>query len=143
MLHSINAFTLGVQAVNPDATVHVVFTGSWDDVGLQTNAVNAMASQSIDCIAQYQDYTKTINEMCEAAGIYAIGYHVDASELAPARFLTGTLDICTKQTEVFRDTIAGNFPAGIVSGGYQEGMTANAEILGMDFLIQGIVGLDN
>lgn len=194
VLHSINAFTLGVQAVNPDATVHVVFTGSWDDVGLQTNAVNAMASQSIDCIAQYQDYTKTINEMCEAAGIYAIGYHVDASELAPARFLTGTLDICTKQTEVFRDTIAGNFPVGIVSGGYQEGMTANAEcadfvpdevktkvqevidqmkegtftvfegpiykqdgeivyeegyvptdteILGMDFLIQGIVGLDN
>ena len=194
VMHSINAFTLGVQSVNPDATVNVIFTGSWDDVGLQTNAVNAMASQSIDCIAQYQDYTKTICEMCEAKGIYVVGYHVDGSEIAPNTFITGTLDICTRQTEVFKQTIEGNFPAGIVSGGYPEAMVANAEcgtfvpddvkaqvaakveemkagtfdvfkgpiykqdgsiayeedytattdeILGMDFLIQGIVGLDN
>ena len=194
VMHSINAFALGVQSVNPDATVHVVFTGSWDDVGSQTDAVNAMASQNIDCIAQYQDYTKTICEMCEAAGIYVVGYHIDGSDIAPNTFITGTIDICTKQTEVFRETIEGNFPAGIVSGGYPEGMTGNApcgacvpddvkavvedtvemmkegtfeifagpiykqegtiayeegytptteEILGMDFLVQGVVGLDN
>ena len=127
VMHSINAFALGVQSVNPDADVHVIFTGSWDDVGLQTNAVNAMASQSIDCIAQYQDYTKTISEMCEAAGIYVVGYHVDASDLAPNTFITGTVDVCTKQTQVFRDTIAGNFVSGIIGGGYAEGMTGNAE----------------
>lgn len=194
VMYSVDAFALGVQSVNPDATVHVVFTGSWDDVGLQTDAVNAMASQNIDCIAQYQDYTKTICEMCEAAGIYVIGYHVDASDIAPNTFLTGTIDICKRQTEVFRETIEGNFPAGIVSGGYPEGMVANAEcsdvvpdevkaqvdaavkaagdgslnvyagpvylqdgsivyeegytptteeILGIDFLVQGTVGLDN
>ena len=194
VMYSVNAFTLGVQSVNPDATVHVVFTGSWDDVGTQTDAVNAMASQNIDCIAQYQDYTKTICEMCEAAGIYVVGYHIDASDIAPNTFITGTIDICTRQTEVFRETIEGNFPAGVVSGGYPEGMTGNAEcgacvpddvravveaavemmqegtfevfagpvyrqdgtlvyeegytpttqeILGMDFLVQGIVGLDN
>lgn len=194
VMHSVNAFTLGVQSVNSEATVHVVFTGSWDDVGLQTDAVNAMASQNIDCIAQYQDYTKTICEMCESAGIYVVGYHIDASDIAPNTFITGTVDICKRQTEVFRETIEGNFPAGIVSGGYPEGMTGNAEcgnmvpddvkaqvekaveeakagkldvfagpvykqdgsiayeegysptteeILGMDFLVQGTVGLDN
>lgn len=127
VIASINAFTLGAQSVNPDVTVHAVFTGSWDDVGLQTNAVNGMASQNIDVIAQYQDYTKTIVETCEANGIYCIGYHVDTSALAPNTFLIGTLDTFEKQEQVIQDTIDGNFKAEIVRGGFADGMCANTE----------------
>ncbi len=128
VISSINAFTLGAQSVNPDVSVHAVFTGSWSDVGLQTDAVNSMASQDIDVIAQFQDYTKTIVEMCEAAGIYTIGYHVDTSELAPNTFLTGEVDIFERHEEVFQDTIDGNFTAGEIRGGIADGMVSNAEM---------------
>lgn len=127
VIASINAFTLGVQSVNPDAVVHAVFTGSWDDVGLQTNAVNGMVSQNIDVIAQYQDYTKTIVEMCEEAGIYCVGYHVDTSALAPDSFIIGTLDTFVKQYAVMQAAIDGDFAPVIVRGGYADGMCANTE----------------
>ena len=127
VISSMNAFTLGVQSVNPDATVHAVFTGSWGDVGLQTNAVNAMASQNIDIIAQFQDYTKTIIETCEANNIMCVGYHVDTHELAPNTFITGSIDTFVKQEETFQAAIDGNFKAEIIRGGYQEGMAANAD----------------
>ena len=125
VLNSMNAFALGVQAVNPDATVHAVFTGSWDDVGLQTNAVNAMASQNIDTIAQFQDYTKTIIETCEANNIMCVGYHVDTMELAPNTFIIGAVDAFEKQEATFKAAMDGNFKAEIVRGGYQEGMCKN------------------
>lgn len=125
VLNSMNAFALGVQAVNPDASVHAVFTGSWDDVGLQTNAVNAMASQNIDIIAQFQDYTKTIIETCEANNIMCVGYHVDTMDLAPNTFIIGAIDAFEKQEETFKAAIDGNFKAEIVRGGYQEGMCKN------------------
>lgn len=127
VISSINAFALGAQSVNPDVTVHAVFTGSWADVGLQTNAVNGMASQNIDVIAQFQDYTKTIVEMCEAAGIYAVGYHVDTSELAPNTFIIGTLDAFVKQEQVIQDTIDGKFSKEEIRGGLAEGMVSNTE----------------
>lgn len=127
VIASINAFTLGAQSVNPDVQVHAVFTGSWDDVGLQTNAVNGMASQNIDVIAQFQDYTKTIVEMCEAAGIYTVGYHVDTSALAPTTFIVGELDIFVRHEQVFRDTIDGKFTSGGIRGGIAEQMVSNTD----------------
>lgn len=67
-ISSVNAFELGAQSVNPDATTSVVFTGSWSDPGVQTNAVNSMADGGIDVIAQFQDSTKTILELCQRQG---------------------------------------------------------------------------
>lgn len=125
VLSSMNAFALGVKSVNPDATVHAVFTGSWDDVGLQTNAVNAMASQNIDVIAQFQDYTKTIIETCEANGIMSVGYHVDTTELGPNTFIIGAVDAFEKQEETFKAAIEGKFKPENVRGGYKEGMCKN------------------
>ncbi len=132
VISSMNAFTLGAQTVNPDVNVHAVFTGSWSDVGLQTNAINGMASQNIDTVAQFQDYTKTIVEKCEADGIYTVGYHVDTADLAPNTYISGTVDLFAFQTDIIRDTIAGNFTSGIIRGGYAEGMIGNSE--GADFV---------
>lgn len=128
VMASINAFALGAQSVNPDATVHAVFTGSWSDVGLQTNAIDSMASQNIDVIAQFQDYTKSIVEHCEELGVYSIGYHCDTSSLGPNTFIIGTLDTFVKQYEVFQAAMDGKFEPGIVRGGFEEGMCANTPV---------------
>ena len=128
VMASINAFALGAQSVNPDATVHAIFTGSWSDVGLQTNAVDGMKSQDVDVVAIFQDYTKAIVEHCEEVGVYTCGFHYDTHELAPNTFIIGSLDTFVKQEATFKEAIEGNFTPGIVRGGYPEGMCANTPV---------------
>lgn len=91
VLANINAFELGAKAVNPKATTSVIFTGSWSDPALQTSSANTLIDKGIDVIAQHQDSTKTIVELCEQKGIYCVGDHADASELAPNTWLTGAV----------------------------------------------------
>lgn len=89
-LANINAFTLGAQSVNPDAEVTTISTGSWCDPAVQAEAVASLLDQDVDVISQHQDCTKTIIEATEAAGAYTVGYHYDASELAPEGWITGS-----------------------------------------------------
>ena len=62
--------------------------------------------------------------MCEAAGIYTIGYHVDTSELAPNTFLIGEEDIFVRHEQVFQDAIDGKFTSGEIRGGIAEEMVS-------------------
>jgi basic membrane protein A and related proteins len=90
-LLNINAFELGAQSVNPDATTTVVFTSNWCDPGKQAEAANSLLDQGVDVIAQHQDCTKTIVETTERRGAFSTGYHADASKLAPKGWLTGSI----------------------------------------------------
>jgi basic membrane protein A and related proteins len=89
-LANINAFTLGAQSVNPAIETIAVSTGSWCDPGLQAQAAQSLINQGADVITQHQDCTKTIIEAAEAAGVYSVGYHADASALAPKGWITGS-----------------------------------------------------
>lgn len=89
-LANINAFTLGAQSVDPEIEVVTVSTGSWCDPSVQAGAVDSLLDQGADVITQHQDCTKTIIEATEAAGAYSVGYHADASELAPKGWITGS-----------------------------------------------------
>ena len=84
-LANINAFTLGAQSVNPDIETIAVSTGSWCDPALQAQAAQSLIDQGVDVITQHQDCTKTIIEAAEAAGVYSVGYHADASVARPER----------------------------------------------------------
>lgn len=90
-LLNINAFQLGAQSVNPDVETTVVFTSNWCDPGKQAEAANSLLDQKVDVITQHQDCTKTIVETAEKAGAMSVGYHADASELAPKGWLTGSV----------------------------------------------------
>jgi simple sugar transport system substrate-binding protein/basic membrane protein A len=89
-LANINAFTLGAQTIDPDIEVVTVSTGSWCDPTIQAGAVQSLLDQGVDVITQHQDCTKTIIEATEAAGAFSVGYHADASELAPKGWITGS-----------------------------------------------------
>src|SRR6266849_9775534 len=82
-IDNIDAFELGAQSVNPAAKTVVVNTSAWCDPGKQTLAANNLLSQGVDVITQHQDCTATIIKATEAAGKYSVGYHADASALAP------------------------------------------------------------
>lgn len=84
----INAFTLGVRAVNPDATVYVRWCESWtDDEAAGKAAERLFAEHDIDVVAMHTDSIKVL-EMAEERGIWSIGYNVDNSEVFPNTFLT-------------------------------------------------------
>ncbi|HEY0828878.1 MAG TPA: BMP family ABC transporter substrate-binding protein [Bacilli bacterium] len=91
VLLNVNAFELGAKSVNPAATTTLVFTGSWCDPAQQANAANSLIDQGIDVLSQHQDCTKTVIETAERRGALTVGYHADASALAPKGWLVGSV----------------------------------------------------
>jgi len=89
-LDNINAFELGAKSVNPEAKTYVVNTSNWCDSAKQAEAAKSLLDQGVDVISQHQDCTGTIIKATEAAGKYSVGYHADASSLAPKGWLTGS-----------------------------------------------------
>ena len=84
----INAFALGVKKANPDATVYVVWTGSWTDDAMCEEAVNKLLSEhNIDVLTMHSDSNKPL-EIAEEKGIWSIGYNIDNSEQYPNTYLT-------------------------------------------------------
>ena len=67
VIRGINAFAAGVNEVNPDATVEVVWTFTWFGPEAETQAANALLEKGADVLAQHQDSTAT-GLAAEAAG---------------------------------------------------------------------------
>jgi simple sugar transport system substrate-binding protein/basic membrane protein A len=122
-LANINAFALGAQSVNPDATVTTISTGSWCDPSVQSQAVETLLDQDIDVITQHQDCTKTIIEATEAAGAFSVGYHADASELAPEGWITGSeWNWGPLYTDIVETVQAGEFAESDFNGDFRVGL---------------------
>jgi len=87
VIRGINAFTLGVRAVNPEATVKVVWTNTWFDPTAEKQAAQVLLEEGADVIAQHQD-TPSAVQAAQEAGKFGIGYHSDMSANAPGAVLT-------------------------------------------------------
>lgn len=122
-LANINAFTLGAQSVNPDAETITIATGSWCDPSVQSQSVESLLDQDVDVITQHQDCTKTIIEATEAAGAMSVGYHADASELAPKGWITGSeWNWGPLYTDIVKTVMAGDFKDSDYNGDYRVGL---------------------
>ncbi|MGA0571501.1 BMP family ABC transporter substrate-binding protein [Variovorax sp. VNK109] len=89
VIRSINSFTLGAQAMNPNATTTVVWTGGWLQPPKEAEATNALVDAGIDVIGEQVDSPITIAQTAEKRGIYVVGKDVDVSKFAPKAVLTG------------------------------------------------------
>ena len=89
-IRGINAFTLGVQSVNPEATIHVRFLDSWDDSEGAKSAVDELYDMGCDVVTFHENSTATVLE-AEEKGMYVIGYNTSAASIAPSVYLTGAL----------------------------------------------------
>ena len=87
VIRGINAFTLGVQSVNPDAQVRVVWTQTWFDPGVERDAADSLLDVGADVLTMHQDAPATL-QAAEARGAYVIGYNSDMRGFAPNAFLT-------------------------------------------------------
>jgi basic membrane protein A and related proteins len=107
---NINAFERGAQSVNPDAETITVSTSSWCDPGKQQAAAESLLSQDVDVLTQHQDCTSTVIQAAEEAGAMTVGYHADASSLAPEGWLTGAVwDWGPLYTDIVQTVVDGDF----------------------------------
>ncbi len=87
----INGFALGVQAVNPDATVYVKTLGAWaDEVNEAAFAVELIESYGCGVISQHCDSAQP-QIAAENAGVYGCGYNSDMTTDAPKAHLTAAI----------------------------------------------------
>lgn len=124
LLRSINAFTLGAQSVNPEATVTVVWTGGWWEPQKEAEAVNAFASANIDVIAEQVDSPITIAQTAEKLGIHVVGKDVDIHSRAPNAWLTGvSWNWGPMMLEEVQQVMDGSWEASHVRGDLASGAT--------------------
>ena len=84
----INAFTLGVRSVNPDAVVYVEWCNSWTDDKAAANATRTLLlNYDIDVLAMHTDSLRPL-EIAEEESIWSIGYNTDNSRKCDDTFLT-------------------------------------------------------
>jgi len=90
VIRGINAFTLGVQSVNPNAEVEVIWTSTWYDPAIEKQAALDLLNRGCDVIAQHQDTTSP-QIAAEEMGAFAIGYNSPTPNAAPGAYLTAPL----------------------------------------------------
>ena len=87
----INGFALGVQAVNPNATVFVKNLGAWaDEVNESAFAVELIDSYGCGVISQHCDSAQP-QIAAENAGVFGCGYNSDMTPDAPKAHLTAAI----------------------------------------------------
>jgi len=106
---TINAFAMGAREMNPEATVTVVYTGSWNDPTKERSATKALIDQGADVIGQHVD-TPTPQLVAQENGVYGTGHHRDFREFAPEATVCSSVWVWDRflKTEL-KKVIAGNW----------------------------------
>ncbi|WP_127529750.1 BMP family ABC transporter substrate-binding protein [Paenibacillus kobensis] len=87
VIYTINAFALGAQSVNPDATVQVVWTNTWFDPAVERQAAVSLLDKGVDVLANYQDSPAGIQAAAER-NVFGLGNDSDMNKYAPEHYLT-------------------------------------------------------
>ncbi|PLX89168.1 MAG: BMP family ABC transporter substrate-binding protein [Desulfuromonas sp.] len=122
VIRGINAFTLGVQSVNPEAEVKVVWTQTWFDPGVERDAADSLLDVGADVLAMHQDAPATM-QAAEARGAYVIGYNSDMRKFAPNAFLTAPVwNWGALYTKVAQQVADGSWESSAIWWGMKEGL---------------------
>lgn len=90
VVRGINSFALGVLSVNPEATVHVSFSGSWFDPDKEKESALALINAGCDVMSQHQD-SPTALVAADENGILGFGYDNPMGSFAPNAYLTAPI----------------------------------------------------
>ncbi|MGI6315506.1 MAG: BMP family ABC transporter substrate-binding protein [Christensenellales bacterium] len=121
VIRGINAFTLGVRSVNPDAEVQVVWTNTWYDPTLERSAAQSLLDAGCDVIAQHQDTFEPV-AAAEEANAYSVGYHTSMLGSAPNGYLTAPIwNLANYYTESVKSVIDGTYVSSTYWGGLETG----------------------
>ncbi len=91
VVRGIDAFTIAMRKVNPEATVKVIWVNSWFDPGKEGDAAKTLIDQGADIITQHTDSPAPM-QVAEQRGVFAFGQASDMSAFAPKMHLTAIID---------------------------------------------------
>lgn len=109
VIRGINAFTLGVRHVNPDAEVRVVWTNTWFGPPQEKEAAEALIAAGADVIAQHQDTTEPQKAAADAGG-FSISYNSVMLDFVGETVLTGPIwHWAPKYISIAEEVMAGEY----------------------------------
>ena len=91
VVRGINAFTLGLRSINPQATVKVVWVNSWYDPGKESDAAKSLIDQGADILLQHTDSPAPL-QVAQNRGVFGFGQASDMSAFAPKAQLSAIID---------------------------------------------------
>jgi len=128
VIRGINAFTLGVREVNPEAEVKVVWTSTWYDPVKEREAAQALLDEGVDIIAQHQDTTEPQKAAAEA-GKLSIGYDSDMAQFVGDTVLTSPVwNWGTYYVDTIQNVLDGTWETHQFWGGLNSGIVKLAEL---------------
>ncbi len=121
VIRGIGAFTQGVRATNPKATVKVVWAQSWYDPAKERDVAQALTNAGADTLTQHTDSAAV--QLAQERGIYAFGYNTDMSKFGAKAHLTSAINTWGKYyTERAQAVLNGAWKSDRVWAGIGEGM---------------------
>ena len=131
VVQGLNAFMLGMKAVNPNAKLKFVFINSWYDPPKEGDAAKALIDQGCDILTQHTDSPAPL-QAAAARGIKAFGQSTDMVKFAEKTQLTATTDnwgpYYIKRVQAAMD---GTWKSGDIWGGFDSEMLHMAPFTNM------------
>ena len=122
VLQGINAFTLGMRSVDPNARVLVVWLNEWFNPPKERDAAMTLFNKDADVIAFHTGST-AVMAAAQERGKMAIGYHSDMSQVAPDAQIVAVQHLWGDYyTQRARAALDGSWKSGNVWGGVKQGM---------------------
>ena len=101
------AFYLGAKSVNPDVTMQIMYTNSWNDPTVESQVAKALIDKGCDVISQHSDSTAPATT-AEDNGVWQVGYNNDMISAAPkASLISARIDWGIYVTEAVQTVIDG------------------------------------
>jgi basic membrane protein A len=128
VVQGINAFALGMRAVDPKAVVKVVWLNTWFDPAREAEAALSLVNQGADVLTHHSAspaVAETAQKQFAAKGVRFIGYQSDMRAYAPdAQLAAVTAHWGGYYTRVARAVRDGSWAPRPVWGGLRDGMVA-------------------
>lgn len=122
VLQGINAFTLGMRSVNPQAQVKVLWLNAWFDPAAERDAAMRLMDQGADVLA-FHTGSVAVMKAAQERGRLAVAYHSDMRAVAPqAQILAVTHEWGAYYTQRAQAARAGQWKSQDTWGGVREGM---------------------
>lgn len=122
VVQGINAFTLGMRAANPKATVRLVWLNAWFDPTREREAALTLIGQGADVLTNHSG-SPAVAQAAEEKGVMLLAYQSDMARFAPnAQLAAVTHHWGGYYTQVARAVIAGTWKPQPVWGGMKDGL---------------------
>jgi len=128
VIQGINAFTLGMRVVNPQAQVKVLWLNTWFDPAREREAAQTLINQGADVLTNHSGSTavaQTAEDNFKAKGTRVVAYQSDMRGVAPNAQLTAIVHQWGGHyTSVTKSVLSGTWKPQPVWGSMKQGFVA-------------------